>query len=151
MLPVLPVQLASTLALEALKYLMHLNQPVLVDRMLEFDGLHSDSQFHSVLIKPSCSACSKKKARSNPGRVELLKNIEPLAPLPEIADQLVSNRTGIVSEFAAANRDATEPALPMVWRARLANHCFLSEQTDTPCRLLGQGHDSAGRLDLVSR
>ena len=61
MLPILPIQLASTLGMEAMKYLARLNQPVMVDRILEFDALTSESRWHPVLVKPDCPACSKKK------------------------------------------------------------------------------------------
>ncbi len=65
-LPMLPAQLAATLGLEALKYLMRLNQPLLVDHVLEFDALSFESRMHSVLVKPDCPACSKKKSSNEP-------------------------------------------------------------------------------------
>jgi bacteriocin biosynthesis cyclodehydratase domain-containing protein len=66
-LPALPVQLAATLALEAIKSLVRLNQPTLVDKVLAFDGLLSDSQTHPVLVKPGCPVCSKKNSAGSPG------------------------------------------------------------------------------------
>lgn len=42
-------------------------------------------------------------------------------------------------DFAAAARDATEPPLPMVWRARLSNHCFLSKVEGSHAYCSGKG------------
>jgi len=66
LLPALPLQLASTLALEALKFLIRLNQPTLVDKVLAFDGLLGETRTHPVLVKPFCPTCSKKKPASSP-------------------------------------------------------------------------------------
>lgn len=63
-LPALPLQLGSTLGLEALKFLIRLNQPTLVDKVSIFDGLLGETQTHPVLIKPFCPTCSKKKVVS---------------------------------------------------------------------------------------
>jgi ribosomal protein S12 methylthiotransferase accessory factor len=61
MLPGLPMQLASTLGFEALKYLTGLNPPTTVNNVLEFDALTGRSLSHPVLAKPDCPVCSKKK------------------------------------------------------------------------------------------
>ncbi len=42
-------------------------------------------------------------------------------------------------DFAAASRDATEPPLPLVWRARLSNHCFLSKVEGSHSFCSGKG------------
>jgi bacteriocin biosynthesis cyclodehydratase domain-containing protein len=60
-LTALPLQLASTLTLEALKLLIRLNQPTLVDKVLAFDALLSETRKHPVLVKPFCPTCSEKK------------------------------------------------------------------------------------------
>ncbi len=60
-LPGLPSQLGSTLALEALRFLIRLNQPTLVDKVMAFDGLLGETRMHPVLVKPFCPTCSKKK------------------------------------------------------------------------------------------
>lgn len=144
-LPTLPQQLASTLALEALKMLLRLNQPTLVDKVLAFDALLGESRTHPVLVKPFCPVCSKKNfRRDSPAAAALMSSpVEaPLAPgpvLPAQAEQLVSEHCGIVVHFSALARDATEPPLPQVWRARLANHCFLSEVRDTHLACSGKG------------
>lgn len=76
LLPALPLQLASTLALEALKFLIRLNQPTLVDKVLAFDGLLGETRTHPVLVKPFCPTCSKKKLASSPSARSSLR---PLA------------------------------------------------------------------------
>ena len=60
-------------------------------------------------------------------------------PVEEALDTLVSGRTGIVSELVLASRDSTEPHLPMVWRAKLANHAFTAEPEDSHLRCSGKG------------
>lgn len=137
--PALPGQLGSVLGLEAFKYLIRLHQPMLVDRVLEFDAFSAVAQAHPVLVKPDCPVCSKKKARLHPERDALLKERSTSSHLPELVDRLVSPLTGIVSQLTAAHRDPSEPPRPYVWRARLANHRFLSQQDDTHVSCSGKG------------
>ena len=61
-LPGLAPQLASLLALEVVKYLIRFDQPKLVDKVIEFDGLASEQRMHPVLVEPGCPACAKKSA-----------------------------------------------------------------------------------------
>jgi len=56
-----------------------------------------------------------------------------------VVDNLVSRRTGIVSEFSVASRDTTEPHRPMVWRAKLANHAFAADPDDSHLYCSGKG------------
>ena len=140
-LPALPLQLGSTLALEALKLLIRLNQPTLVNKVLVFDGLLSETRTHPVLVKPFCPTCSKKKGREHPHGQALLNTAQqqPARPLHQLVDQLVSEHSGIVVHFAAASRDATEPPLPLVWRARLSNHRYLSDVEESHLACSGKG------------
>jgi ribosomal protein S12 methylthiotransferase accessory factor len=140
LLPALPLQLASTLALEALKFLIRLNQPTLVDKVVIFDGLLSETRSHPVLVKPFCPTCSKKKARRQPFGDSLLETASQTGkPLHELAELLVSGHSGVVSQFASASRDATEPPIPFVWRAKLSNHRFLSDPEDSHASCSGKG------------
>lgn len=52
---------------------------------------------------------------------------------------MVSDHSGIVVNFASASRDATEPPLPLVWRAKLSNHCFLSKVEGSHSACSGKG------------
>ena len=141
LLPVLPLQLASTLALEAIKLMTKLHQPTLVDGVVEFDALASESRRHPVLVEPACPSCSKKARRSHPIAAELRDrtNGATSRPVPELAPRLVSPHTGIVVDLAPAARDATEPPRPLVWRARIANHRFLSTPDESHTTASGKG------------
>ena len=65
-LPTLPEHLSSILGLEALRFLIRLNQPRLVDHVLEFDALQIRTQVHPVLVEPACPACAKKNGAITP-------------------------------------------------------------------------------------
>ena len=139
-LPALVTQLASTLALEALKLMIGLNQPTLVDRVQRFDGLLAETNTDPVLVEPYCPSCSKKKPREHPVGEELLSPSDGSAqPLHELARLLVSEHSGIVTDFSLADRDPTEPPVPIVWRARIANHRFLSEDEVSHLVCSGKG------------
>ena len=115
-LPSLPTHLSSILALEALGYLIRLNQPRLVDQVLEFDALQVATRVHPGAGRAGVSGL-RKKVRVHPGREQLRLEQQRLVPVEEAVEKLVSPRTGIVSEFLVASRDATEPHRPLVWRA----------------------------------
>ncbi len=88
----------------------------------------------------------KKKDREHPCGEALLNTArEAGSPLHELVDRLVSEHSGIVVHFAAASRDATEPPLPLVWRARLSNHRYLSavEESHLACSGKGLTRDAA--------
>lgn len=61
--------------------------------------------------------------------------------------RLVSPLTGIVRKLHRVHKDATEPALPFVWRAEISNHRFLSGEGDHIVIAAGKGldHDTARR------
>lgn len=81
----------------------------------------------------------KKKVRAHPGREQLRLEQQRSAPVEEAVEKLVSPRTGIVSEFRVASRDATEPHRPLVWRAKLANSAFAAEPDDSHRYCSGKG------------
>jgi ribosomal protein S12 methylthiotransferase accessory factor len=140
LLPGLAQHLASTLALEALRYLIRLGQPTLVDKVAAYDGLAGATQVHPVLVKPFCPACSKKKPRHHPFGDELLETSSRVGtPLEELAGVLVSDHSGIVTHFGPASRDATEPPRPLVWRARISNHLFFSKVEPSHHACSGKG------------
>ena len=82
---------------------------------------------------------NKKKVRVHPGRDQLRLEEQRTVPVEEAVDRLVSRRTGIVSEFLVASRDATEPHQPAVWRAKLANSAFAAEPDDSHRYCSGKG------------
>ena len=93
----------------------------------------------------------KKKVRAHPGREQLRLEEQRSVPVEEVVDKLVSPRTGIVSEFRVASRDATEPHRPLVWRAKLANSRVRGRARRQPSLLLRQGLQHAGRLVVLHR
>jgi ribosomal protein S12 methylthiotransferase accessory factor len=140
LLPALPLQLAATLSLETLKFLIRLSQPILVDKVLSFDGLASETRMHPVLVKPFCPTCSKKKPRHQPFGEELIETASTSGqPIHQLAELLVSDHSGLIVDFGSVCRDATEPPLPLVWRAKLSNHCFLSKEEASHSSCSGKG------------
>jgi ribosomal protein S12 methylthiotransferase accessory factor len=81
----------------------------------------------------------KKKLRTHPGREKLRLETLNAVAVEDVVDHLVSKRTGIVAEFSAASRDATEPHLPIVWRAKLANYAFEPTPDDSHLYCSGKG------------
>jgi ribosomal protein S12 methylthiotransferase accessory factor len=139
-IPILAEVLASTMAMEALRLLTGIHPPVLVDNVSEYDAITNDTETHPVLVVPDCPVCSKKKpARTQPALDELIAHAPPPTDLTLIADRLVDARTGIVSQFGAVPRDPSEVPIPYVWRARLANHKFLSEHDEERATCSGKG------------
>ncbi|HEX8086083.1 MAG TPA: TOMM precursor leader peptide-binding protein [Solirubrobacteraceae bacterium] len=140
LLPGLPAQLGAALALEAIRLLVKLHQPALVDKVVEHDAILAETRTHPVLVKPYCPTCSKRPGRVSPAADRLRSEPPPSGPpLHELRDRLVSGRTGIVADLQPSGRDATEPAQPQVWRGRLANHLFLSEPEDAHMAVSGKG------------
>ena len=84
----------------------------------------------------------KKKGREHPawpGSPRTRHSSSLRRPLHQLVDQFVSEHSGIVLHFAAASRDATEPPLPLVWRARLSNHRYLSDVEESHLACSGKG------------
>jgi ribosomal protein S12 methylthiotransferase accessory factor len=81
----------------------------------------------------------KKRIRAHPDRAQLRLEEVRATSVEDMADRLVSRRTGIVSEFLAAGRDATEPDRPTVWRAKLANHAFATDPDESHRYCSGKG------------
>ncbi len=146
LLPTLPAQLGALVALEALKYLLRINEPTLVDKVQTFNGFSGESTVHPVLVAPSCPACSKKKARESPTASELIASTWDGPRLPTQAPSLVSPLSGVVLHLSAVAKDATEPHVPHVWRARLSNHCFLTEANESHLVCSGKGFDKDAAL-----
>jgi len=138
-LPVLPEMLASTMAMEVVRILTGLHPPTLVDGVMEYDALSGQSTLHPVLTVPNCVVCAKKKARRHPALAELIADPPQAADPAQLVDTLVSARTGVVSHFGAVSRDTSEIPLPLVWRAKLANHRFFSERDEDRATCSGKG------------
>lgn len=64
-----------------------------------------------------------------------------------LEDRLVSPLCGIVTNLSRVHKDPVEPALPLIWRADIANHQFSDDRVDGTNIASGKGldHDSARR------
>jgi ribosomal protein S12 methylthiotransferase accessory factor len=139
LLPFLPEQLATAMALEALRLLLGLHPPTLVDSVAEHDAMTGATTLHPVLAVPDCPVCAKKKARVQPPLDELIARAHPPVDLAALAPRLVDASTGVVAQLAAVPRDPSEAPLPLVWRARVANHRFLAGHDEERATCSGKG------------
>jgi ribosomal protein S12 methylthiotransferase accessory factor len=128
-LPTTSPYVGSILSLEILKYLLSLTSPSLAGKISFFDTLSLQSVFHTVLQKPDCPACQKKKLnRIHPTFNELKKSAtEPNNSLLTIAPKLVSPFVGLIKTLQPVQKDVSEPNLPYIFRTELANHQFLDK------------------------
>jgi ribosomal protein S12 methylthiotransferase accessory factor len=150
-LPPLAVVVGGMAALEALKYLLGLDVPTLAGRVQEYDALWTRIDLHSVLQVPGCPRCNEETA----GEV-VLPSLDELASSTrlEICDvlearsALVSRRCGIVAALDVIPKDADEPAIPYLAKARLARHPGLSETMGHICSGRGTTLAEARRVAL---
>lgn len=139
LMPVLPESLASSMAMEALRLLLGMYPPIHVDSVAEYDAMTGSTQAHPVLAVPDCPVCSKKKPRVHPPLDELIACGRAPGDLLSIVDRLVDTKTGIVSGFAAVPRDTSEVPIPIVWRAKVANHRFFDDHDEERAGCSGKG------------
>jgi len=81
----------------------------------------------------------KKKLREHLDREQLGIETDTQLDVHDLIEGLVSRRTGVIVDLAAASREPTEPHLPLVWRARIANHAFAEEAEDNHAACSGKG------------
>jgi ribosomal protein S12 methylthiotransferase accessory factor len=130
--PVMPsmhAHLGSVLATESLKMFLALGTLTLAGRIQEYDALAGTLTSHTVLFRPECPACAKKKPRDAGASFDL-SDPGPRGDILAAEPALVSARCGIVRSLRSVPKDPSEPAIPHVVRAELANHRFLSETGD---------------------
>lgn len=140
-LPFLPEMLGSALALEAMRLTLGLYPPVLVDTVAEFDAFAGTTEFHPVLAAPSCPICSKKNSHVQPTFEELVQQAPAKHELVDLRPRLVDRRTGIITQFSAVPRDTSEVAVPLVWRAKVANHRYFPKHDEERATCSGKGMD----------
>ncbi|HWK03526.1 MAG TPA: TOMM precursor leader peptide-binding protein [Puia sp.] len=133
--------LAGILSSEATKYALSLSPPSLPDRVMEFNALTFQNTTHVLLQKPDCPVCQKKKTdRPSLAADELIRLHSP-SRLSEVLDTIVSPHTGILKSLERMPKDITEPTLPYVFVANLANHSFLPKDKYELLRCSGKGMD----------
>jgi ribosomal protein S12 methylthiotransferase accessory factor len=142
--PPVPAYVGSVLATEALKMFLALGTLSLAGKVQEFDALTGAVTVHPVLFRPDCPVCQKKK-RTPPEQPDLAGLTETEAPGDVLAaeDRLVSPRCGIVRSCRPVSKDPSEPRVPYVYRAQLANHRFLSGTGDEFIVGSGKGFTAA--------
>ncbi len=138
-LPVLPELLASSMAMEALRLLLGMHPPIHVDSVSEYDALSGAVKPHPVLVVPACPVCSKRAPREQPPLDELIERAPQPVNLLDVSHRLVDPKTGVVTLLAAVPRDVTEVPVPVVWRARVANHRFFAEYDEERATCSGKG------------
>lgn len=127
-LPMVFPYIASLVSLEVVKLLLGLAPPALAGHVLEFDGFSLQSELHPVLRAPECPVCREDKTgMAQPAR---RRSTAGASNLPAAAPVLVSAKTGVVRELTTVQKDPSEPPLPFVVRARLANHRFAAGHED---------------------
>lgn len=143
-LPGLPHYVGGMITADVVKMLTGLGPPSLVGIVHEFDGLTFTTRAHPVLAVPDCPACGSAGEPSTGPNFEALKaDREPRGDLARDAAALVSPLSGIVRELERVYKDPTEPEVPNVFRAQLANRHFHAEAEARYWVCSGKGMDEA--------
>ncbi len=120
---------ASLIAGETIKFLLGLDLNSVKGKVLEFDVFNLKSENHTILFKADCPVCRKKKecGKTQYDIKALLEKNKIEGDLSAYEKILVSKRTGIISYYDLFKKDISEPTLPFIFRADLANHNFVSD------------------------
>ncbi len=118
---------ASLAVNEVIKLLLSFDLSSIKGRQLEFDVFNLSYKNHSILFKSDCPVCRKKKEkeRKHYSLNELIKRNTIEGDLPSYEDILVSDRTGIITYYDLFKKDISEPNVPFIYRADVANHNFI--------------------------
>lgn len=147
------VELAAAVATtEMIKVELGFGTPALVDHVWELDPLTLTAAVRPVLQQPQCPACRKKAhpPPAQPGLEALSGAVEPPVDLLALAPRLVDPATGLVTELSEVPRDPSEPALPLVYRAQVANHRFVGKDDEPTTTASGKGMSaSSARLSAL--
>jgi bacteriocin biosynthesis cyclodehydratase domain-containing protein len=134
--------LAAVLSTEASKFALNLGPLSLTDKVFEFNVLTYQHAIHPLLQKPDCPVCQKKvKPRQQYSADELVRLHGP-SNLNELLDTLTSPHTGILKSLEPMAKDITEPKLPYIYVAKLANHSFLPKDQYEMMKCSGKGMDA---------
>lgn len=135
----LSMMVAGAAINELLKSTLALGHSHSVDHILEFEPFKAGWSEHSLLRRADCPVCSKKKYQipPQPSLNELINT--PDGDLLSYIPHLVSNSIGIVRKLDRVHKDLSEPKLPFIYRAEIANHRFLEKETDAFIIASGKG------------
>lgn len=140
--PTLPSYVASLVALECLKLM--LGESTLAGAVLEFTAQTVASDLHPVLQMPDCPVCGgdgggSRARRRHPLPTDVREPDERTGDLSSAMRHLYSRRTGVVRNLYLVQQDATEPAVPYVMGAELANHRYAPGDTTSLAMCSGKG------------
>lgn len=132
---------AATLSSEVLKFLFAFGPLSLPDKVLEYNTITFESKTHNLIVKPDCPVCQKKNdSRIHYSIPELIKAHDP-SNLGNLLKDLTSERIGIIKQLETVPKDISEPPLPFVYMAALANHTFLPKDQHQKLNCSGKGMD----------
>lgn len=146
--PAVAEMVASVAALEMIKVELGIGTPALVDRIWELDPLTLTSHHRPVLQQPQCPACRKKglPPPAQPDLEALSGAVEQAGDLLTLERTLVDPATGIVTALSEVPRDPSEPPLPLIYRAQLANHRFVGLDDNPGGVASGKGMSAEGAV-----
>ncbi len=118
---------ASMAANEIIKFLLSLDLASIKSKILEFDVFNLNYTKHNILFKSDCPVCRKKKSwiRKHYDVKNLIEQNHVEGDLSMYENTLVSYHSGIVTFYDLFKKDISEPNVPFIYRADLANHNFI--------------------------
>jgi ribosomal protein S12 methylthiotransferase accessory factor len=126
-------------ALEVIKYITKITSPSLIGKILTFDLLSSNSEYHTVLRKPDCPHCGFKKKdnidrhgyhnnrQSTYNSLVTNNRTNSSSTIHELESLIVSNKVGIIRSIHRLMKDGLEPTLPYVLGVVLSNFNFRND------------------------
>ncbi|HSP59843.1 MAG TPA: TOMM precursor leader peptide-binding protein [Ornithinimicrobium sp.] len=134
-LPGLVETVAGRVTQEVLALVAGIGPLTLAHHVLRVDALTGEARRHRVLPRPDCPACSKKDRppQAAPSLAELLAEPVRSTPFDAIAEAVVGPVAGLVRRLDRVPKDVTEPELPLVVRAELANARFQPDDGFVTC------------------
>ncbi len=131
--------IAGTLSNEVLKYLLSIGPLLLAGKIHEFNTLTLESLTHTILQKPDCPVCQKKKFNHLNYTLSEIFDKHTQSNLEALIPDLTSAHSGIIKKLENLAKDITEPIAPYVFVADLANHSFLSKDKFHTLNCSGKG------------
>jgi ribosomal protein S12 methylthiotransferase accessory factor len=142
--PGLASMVGGLLSMELLKAALALGPPSLCGAFIEYDALAGDLRRHPFLERPDCPICKKKTAAPDQPDLTALKgHTRASGDLAAAIPLLIDPYCGVVRSAGAVHKDQSEPELPYIVRAELANSRFLSGSDDRFVVSSGKGFTRA--------
>jgi ribosomal protein S12 methylthiotransferase accessory factor len=146
-LPGLAAYVGGLVAMESVKHLLSIGAETLAGKVLQFDALRVRGETHTILQVPDCPACAgERRPPTQPPLHELLGDTSPPGDMAQAAPLLVSPSCGVVNALEPMPKDPSEPTLPHLFGARVANHRLLEHRTAEDGGCGGKGLTLAGAV-----